>query len=216
MTNFYNNCKLPLKSIVHFPYVNKRAKNSNCKTKKLLVTKTIRLRDIAWLPENLTSKDSSLKIIYLVRDPRAIAYSRIMNNGKSNKWSWPESEGKIRNICKTFETFLDQRSSNETKSWQNQHLVIRYEDLTTEPIIWAKKIYHFIQMDFSKNIQQIILRKTKLFSTKWAEKLPIEAIKTIEDSCERVFTAFGYRKFELGHDLFENFVDRAGCGYCLW
>ena len=50
--------------------------DNSCRLKKVTAIKTIRICDLTWLDELLHSDSFDLKVVHLIRDPRAIARSR--------------------------------------------------------------------------------------------------------------------------------------------
>ena len=166
LNNFYNHCGMPKTSIDRF--FARDSKSSKSKRQRgsirakimqeeclhdekygIMATKTIRLKSLSWLPESLRlngNENHNLKIIYLVRDPRAIANSRFT---RSKLWNYPEDIDRLDNICKSYDLFIKERKENEkedtqSKTFKNKILVIRYEDLSKQPLKMSQKIYNFI------------------------------------------------------------------------
>jgi len=73
-----------------------------CRKKTMTAIKTIRICSLKWI-DNLFGKDFDLKVIHLIRDPRAIARSR---KSIHKDLSDDELAKNITNMCKNqFERF---------------------------------------------------------------------------------------------------------------
>lgn len=221
--------------------------NEDCLNHGIKATKTIRLKSLNHLPDSLKKSNlgqnlNLLKVIYLIRDPRAIAKSRITRSDKG-KWDvinqHPEDFDKLDHICETYERFWRERNSailpdktgNFIKTWDNQVLVIRYEDIAYQPLAMAEKIYKFIGIDKS-SLPEVLLTKISKESRKsieitkgWSKSLNWSAIDKIQNSlsCRLVFEKFGYEivknkedyeKFR--YDTETSWIKNPGCIDCDW
>ena len=138
----------------------------NCLTKNVVVSKVIRMKSVTDIPENLLN-NGNLKIVYLVRDPRGIANSRFETWSSENKWNIENRSSSmtvLENICKTYDRFLDDRNSENSKKskkynqkslkldnihtpasvdFKNNVMVVRYEDIAVKPRDLVKKLFEF-------------------------------------------------------------------------
>ena len=114
--------------------------------KDLKVAKVIRLKsvlDLKLLSER--QNESDLKIIYLVRDPRGLANSRLETTAAGKQWDAKSNpkhlKTQLSDICKTYDHFLDDR--NSVKFLKESAMVVRYEDVASNPFGLISKIYNF-------------------------------------------------------------------------
>lgn len=143
--DFYKRCWLP-DQIVNNGLRNYKYSRHDCLKKDLKIAKVIRLKSVLDL-KLLTEKkyDSDLKIIYLVRDPRGIANSRLETTAAGKQWDAKSNpkhlQAQLSDICKTYDQFLDDRSSS--KFLKESAIVVRYEDVASNPFVFISKIYNF-------------------------------------------------------------------------
>lgn len=251
LTDYYNHCRIPIYSLSKFVALNDKIKKSGiiplnvmasgkipdskmdkltefCESHEIRVTKTIRLKSLEHLPENL-SKD--LKIIYLVRDPRAIVKSRITRNDiwDLNKGSRPSNTKKrfdrLDHVCETYDVFLNQRKNYK---FAENILVVRYEDLTYERVKMAEKIYQFIGEKERSNFDEKLAhrfehnaRASIRISKGWRGVLDFSVVDRVQKGCDKVFEAFGYEKVldDQEYEKLRNessWVLNPGCVDCDW
>lgn len=232
--NYYYNFIPPIDTIRRFPSKNhwpwysdnKGVYHQNLAVKKInsssvLIAKTIRLRSLALLPKEIVEDDVNFKIIYLVRDPRGLANSRLRGTDKrNNHWNWGQAATieKLTRVCETYQRFLNYRKNHhQTTKIQ----VVRYEDIAINPYYWAGKIYlhlglklndpenqyllDFIQQVTNSDTNDKITENSSKIAVSWIEKMQSEAIEVVQNSeeCEKVFKAFGYKKIENSHAIKE-------------
>lgn len=207
-----------------------------CQTFSVRAAKTIRLKSLNLLPKPLKRKNA-LKVIYLVRDPRSIAATRIK---KSKNWSYPEHKDKLKNLCLTYDNFLHEKMNDgrdhstvpeHPKTWYNDVLVVRYEDATHAPLKTAHKIYNFIGKQLPEHLEKRIISAEKhheshlmmidQISRAWLRNLDWDAVKEVQNHCRLAFKSFGYtllrneQDFETAkNETSKFFVNDLGCEEC--
>ena len=214
-----------INSKVHCPNLTETEIYDDCSSSSARVAKTIRICTIEEIVKR-SSTFKDLKILYLVRDPRGIANSRMNSMGRT------ENEV-ISNLCDRFYEnlfFLSKLSDQRDKNLNNRIKIIRYEDLATLSFNEAKRILNYYQLYDKQTEQEIIswlnlntrwkthdnsysTRKDPLESAfSWKEKLSVSQIRRIQDpslnkNCSVVMKMLGYRKLKLPELDFEPVVD---------
>lgn len=122
-----------------------------CQHYRYLAIKTIRLQSILRLPKFLKDdlKTGNLKIIILVRDPRAIINSRFeaSQTGPGGKWAGLKQFWKIQTVCDTYRNLLDEIENGDLDRESKQHIMFaRYEDLMIQPKKSIDEIYDFLDL----------------------------------------------------------------------
>ena len=195
-----------------------------CKFLKGRVLKTIRLKSILNIPSQLID---SVKVIFLVRDPRAMAFSRF--NAKNNSgsrttegyhWNRAKDFGKLKNICDEYTNFLKYRENFENS------IVVRFEDVVSQPIQFAKKIYKFTGLAMQPEVKQyleIVKSRMRGGLGDWKGKLSWTEVDKIQNGCRFALEKFGYR--EVGEESsysdgewLSNYstVEKPGCSDCVY
>ncbi|XP_068249018.1 carbohydrate sulfotransferase 1-like [Palaemon carinicauda] len=176
----------------------REAINSRCKTKTIRVVKTIRTR-VAWLRSIIDDPEVNLKVIHLVRDPRASLIS-----------SWKRGWG-ISADTSCSKMADDLQNAPKLKMLNpEKYLAVRYEDLCDNPWGLAKKIFAFLGYPFlppptidflkkstSSSDQKVFgtNRQTKQMAQKWRSVISADELRTIETACEPVINEIGFRLF---------------------
>ena len=163
--------------------------------------------------------------IYLVRDPRAVI-SSLLNLGffdkkkenilKSGEYSEDYLLGlvepKAKKICQTVEDNI--QFINELPPWlRDKFVILRYEDLVSNPRAIVEDLYDFVGLPVIKNVEKWIRESTtpteteaakyekKPYSmvrnsleviTKWRRTEQSNVVKIIEENCEKVMERLGY------------------------
>ncbi|XP_071533175.1 carbohydrate sulfotransferase 1-like [Panulirus ornatus] len=112
---------------------NETAARITCQQQKVVIVKTIRLR-LSWARELMDDEHLHLKLIHLVRDPRAIMLSM-----SDSKW------GKIdeNNVCPFMLQDLQYKQEME-RLFPDRYFFLRYEDLCTNLEEEARRIFRFV------------------------------------------------------------------------
>jgi len=172
-----------------------------CRRYPVLASKIVRLR------LNLTRQlldDASMgpmKVLYLVRDPRATMNSRL----GSVKWCSASADCITPSrLCADIDSDLD-AFETLSPSYANRVALVKYETLATQPLVTFRAIFEFAGLTFTEKIQESILRHTSRnedlpWSTVrrsaervnlWRTKLSADKIADIQKSCSSVLNRLG-------------------------
>uniref|UniRef100_U3I3F4 Sulfotransferase n=1 Tax=Anas platyrhynchos platyrhynchos TaxID=8840 RepID=U3I3F4_ANAPP len=181
-----------------------------CHKYRTLVIKGVRVFDLAILAPLMRDPTLDLKVIHLVRDPRAVASSRI----KSRHGLIRESLQVVRSrdprihriMAKTLQTAL------HPPDWlQGNYMAVRYEDLVVEPIKTLRQVYGFVNLAVSPEMEKFTLNMTSGpgYSSKpfvvsarnatqalsaWRTALSYQQIKQVEEYCHQPMALLGYER----------------------
>ncbi|XP_076363639.1 carbohydrate sulfotransferase 4-like [Tachypleus tridentatus] len=182
-----------------------------CRRSSSLLFKIVRLR-LAKLAMLLDEPAfHHLKIINLVRDPRAIISSR-------NKRRWCITDA-CRNPVFLCEAMRKDIEVGETlkRLYPQQFFHFRFEDLSLWPYETTKKLFNFLQLPSHPRIDFFLRKRLNTFLThtfydhdgklqspsthkkpvkaifRWVDELPLEEILTIQRVCGDVLQKLGYK-----------------------
>lgn len=186
------NCHWPqIKQLKPFSF---RKNSSGCNKTTISVVKTIRLHlngVIPWIRKNPT-----LKIIHLIRDPRAQTKSRLKLRG-----SFKCTSADIPGYCKSVLDDLKLGSELPPEIYR----LVRYEDLVLNPMDEMENLYKFLGVPFNNSMKDYVYKhfhaekvtrkirdgpqgtfKTSDFDNSDIRGLPEGIKKTVEKSCREV------------------------------
>ncbi|GAB6022789.1 carbohydrate (N-acetylglucosamine 6-O) sulfotransferase [Chamberlinius hualienensis] len=174
-----------------------------CLASKLRVIKTIRLR-MKWAKKLLNLKKLNLKIVHLVRDPRAILNSMNLSE------TWKSSSKRPEHQCREMREDLAIGSTLPN----DRYVMVRYEDVVENPLEMASQIFRRLGMTLPKSLAFYITthtetekffkhthqhpdyfstyRKSNYDFTSWKYSLNVENRKEIEKSCADIIHALSY------------------------
>ncbi|KAK2824341.1 hypothetical protein Q5P01_021516 [Channa striata] len=194
----------------------------SCLSKQHHAIKTVRVRHLDTLQPLVEDPRLDVRVIQLVRDPRAVLASRMVAfSSKYQTWkTWaqdgqvPEDNEEVKrlkgncdNIRMSAEVGLSQ------PGWlKNRYMLVRYEDIARYPIQKAKEMYQFTGIPFSPQAREWILTNTQttqeasgIYSTqknsseqadKWRFKIPFTLAQVVQRVCGPTMKLFGYRFVE--------------------
>ena len=184
--NFYRQCIQKLKGKTDCL----RRLEDLCVRKKTRVAKVLRLTLGAMEP--LLEINPRLKIVHLVRDPRAIIHSRQFTRGYP-VFGYRNNDSLERNLCdkmhQDIQDFLQLR-----QKFPNRVLIVYYEDLLLKLHVRSKQLFEYLNMTYIKTeIDELVKIETNV---PHPEK-PFH--KIIED--RRSKNAFWWRKYMAWVDV---------------
>ncbi|XP_078284460.1 carbohydrate sulfotransferase 3-like isoform X2 [Rhinoraja longicauda] len=192
--------------------------NQACLQKQYVAMKTVRLRQLEYLRPLLEDLRIDLRIIQLVRDPRAVLASRMVAfPSKYEAWKmWanegrvPDDEevGKLRGNCENLRASA--QLGIEQPSWlRGRFMLMRYEDIALEPLKRAQEMYRFAGLPITDEVKRWIYENTQaskagngVYSTrknsseqfeKWRLALPFKIAQVVQQVCEPTMRLFGYK-----------------------
>ncbi|CAK8680172.1 unnamed protein product [Clavelina lepadiformis] len=172
----------------------------------LMAFKVVYMCDISWIQPLLNDPTVNLKIIHLVRDPRAIINSRIFSTRSK------QADQLIEQGCKHMTDLLDYADRHLIQS--KNYMRVRHEDFALKPLEWTEKIYNFVGLQLDENIISWLksatsqnnssnLSKTSQFGTKrnsadtvshWRKVLSWENVLLVQKHCTAMNRS-GYFEF---------------------
>ncbi|XP_030628848.1 carbohydrate sulfotransferase 3a [Chanos chanos] len=190
-----------------------------CLRKEHRVIKTVRVRQLETLRPLAEDPRLNVKLIHLVRDPRAILASRMVAfASKYQNWkSWAENgevpiedeevkhlQGNCNQIRLSAELGLSQ------PHWlANRYMLVRFEDIARYPMQKAAEMYRFTGIPFTSQAKEWILKNTHtsesasgVYSTqknsseqveKWRFSIPFKLAQVVQEVCGPTMKLFGYR-----------------------
>ncbi|KAK2901282.1 hypothetical protein Q8A67_009397 [Cirrhinus molitorella] len=159
-----------------------------CLKYNTIVIKGVRILDVNVLAPLMEDPSLNLKVIHLVRDPRAVANSRIKSrhglirenlqvvrsrdpklrrvpfvdpNHKMNKKDGSDyhSIGAMEVICEQMSRTL--KTALHPPSWfKGKYMTVRYEDLVENPIKTVRNVYRFVNLSANHDIEIFAMNMT--------------------------------------------------------
>lgn len=189
-----------------------------CLQKQHVAMKTVRLRQLEYLRPLVEDLRIDLRIIQLVRDPRAVLASRMVAfPGKYDAWKkWaneghvPDDEevGKLRGNCENLRASA-QLGIGQPPWLRGRFMLMRYEDIALEPLKRAEEMYRFAGIPITDEVKTWIYENTRaskasdnVYSTrknsseqfeKWRLGLPFKIARVVQQVCEPTMRLFGYK-----------------------
>ncbi|KAL8575031.1 hypothetical protein ACOMHN_063563 [Nucella lapillus] len=175
-----------------------------CYTKDFIVSKLIRFP--ARLLRPLMEEFPNLKVLYLVRDPRGTLSSEMTILKSYQKTSVGDA---AKSFCKMVS---DDAATirHLSQSYPDRIKTIRYETIAKDAVPAARKMYKFLQLDFTPTIEGYIrhitaakkdghnfstLRKDSwMAANKWRTIVTLDNVKAVDDMCEDVYDNVGFLK----------------------
>ena len=191
----YDECKHNLTRTIERCVKDVQAK---CTEKNIVATKTVRLT--METAENLLRVIPDLKIVHYIRDPRAVALSRQMDN--SFRGIYALKKHPITRSAKLYCQDLI-RDLTVTKRLKQSHpesiMEVYFEELATFPELVANKIYSFIHRDLPISVKDWLRHNTQSKTrnwtsrnsakvvTQWTTIMSNNTIRLINKYCRKVF-----------------------------
>ncbi|KFV75885.1 Carbohydrate sulfotransferase 4, partial [Dryobates pubescens] len=192
-----------------------------CKTYSHIVIKEVRFFNLKVLYPLLTDPSLNLKIIHLVRDPRAVFRSREnaradlahdsnivagIGGAKGEKGLYNAMEV----ICKSQVEIYKTGRQAIYSFLKDRYLLVRYEDIVRDPLARAAQMYRFAELHFTPKLQKWLHnithgkgQGTQTFQTgsrdalgvsqAWRKTLPFEKIEKVQNMCKDAMDLLGYR-----------------------
>jgi len=193
------NCYLPtVNQLKRFSF---RKKSLECNKTTISVVKTIRLRMNGVMPWIM--KNPNIKIIHLIRDPRAQTKSRL-----KQPQQFKCEKSNIPTYCKSV--FDDLELGNQLPP--QMYRLVKYEDIVSDPMPKIEALYQFIGVNFTEPMRQYVYKhfhaetvklkvdrtnpygtfKTSSFNNSNISGMPQDIMQNIEQSCKELLQAGKY------------------------
>ncbi|XP_013421979.1 carbohydrate sulfotransferase 3 [Lingula anatina] len=186
---------------------------SACQNASIVSFKTIRMT--LRMTAGMLERNPALKILYLIRDPRATMLS-----------SWKTFEklrtetiapvginlfNFIRGYCKNVGDNANMYQEMETK-FPGRILVIRYEDAIKDPVRKAEEVYQFLGHRMPSEVRDFVRDSASakedngVFGTsrtdpaqtayKWVPTIPLKLVELVENECSHGMKYFNYTPYD--------------------
>ncbi|XP_044133413.1 carbohydrate sulfotransferase 1-like [Bufo gargarizans] len=207
--------------------INLTLASTSCRSYKTMAIKTIRIPEINHMRTLVEDPRLNLKIVHLVRDPRAVLASRLSTFGDIYRsyHIWNSSGRKphnidlsaIRNICMDYSNSVETAFSRP--SWlRGKYILVRHEDLAKDPIKKTKEIYNFVGLHWKEGLSAWIeentnatvppnphkystIRKSAETVENWRLHLHFSIIQTVQIICNTTLSQLGYQMVDSVHQL---------------
>ena len=151
----------------------------------------------------LLRKLPSLKVVHLIRDPRAILHSQI----KAGLLKKENFMNIARDTCKTIQSDIDDMKKVLLEHpGQVRRLV--YENLATHPVEVSKRLYKFLNADFNELVEKYVRYLTTgpaircdyctrkgnstFNSFKWMKDITPRYSRIVDKYCSSIYKEVGY------------------------
>ncbi|XP_073416125.1 carbohydrate sulfotransferase 3 [Dendrobates tinctorius] len=196
----------------------------SCLRKDHVAIKSVRIRQLEFLRALVEDPRLDMRIIQLVRDPRAVLASRMVAfSGKYELWKKWALEGaapihedevqKLKGNCESIR--MSAQLGLSQPNWlRGRYMLMRYEDIARFPLEKAKEMYMFAGITLTPQVEEWIIKNTQasqenngIYSTqknsseqfeKWRFSIPFKLAQVVQDVCEPAMKLFGYK---LANDL---------------
>ncbi|XP_030051227.1 carbohydrate sulfotransferase 6-like [Microcaecilia unicolor] len=190
-----------------------------CRTYSHIVVKVVRFLDLATLYPLLTDPTLNLKIIHLVRDPRAVLSSREYFPGlNTDDTIISRAQNSSRNIsvvmqeiCQAQVQIYRAASQKPPPFLKDRYLMVRHEDLVKDPLAYLREWYEYVGLSISPKLEDWVYNITHgsilndrglmrfsgdslKIAQKWREKLSFQKVKEVQQLCKQEMDTFGYQR----------------------
>lgn len=179
--------------------------SSFCRLFPLQSMKIIRL-SLALAEQLLEDRTLNVRIVYLVRDPRATMQSR-----KRCEWcpGNPDCDH-IPNVCEDLVSDY-YAATNLSMKYPRRFTVLRYEELSLDPFSVTENILDFYGLPFDRKVRAFLASHTvsdigSIYSTyrdskstpfRWMDEVSFQEIDSIQTSCKKAMQFWGYKRMEM-------------------
>ncbi|KAK7807766.1 hypothetical protein U0070_000081 [Myodes glareolus] len=190
-----------------------------CRSKDHVALKAVRIRQLEFLQPLAEDPRLDLRVIQLVRDPRAVLASRMVAfAGKYESWKKWLTEGqdrlsedevqRLRGNCESIR--LSAELGLRQPAWlRGRYMLVRYEDVARRPLQKAREMYGFAGIPLTPQVEDWIQKNTQaardssdVYSTqknsseqfeKWRFSMPFKLAQVVQAACGPAMHLFGYK-----------------------
>ncbi|KAK2168889.1 hypothetical protein LSH36_13g02129 [Paralvinella palmiformis] len=167
-----------------------------CQRSELRATKVVRATMASM--DQVLEQDVNVRVIHLIRDPRAVVLSRLLfdSSGRS-RYAGKDVVKEATVYCRDVVRDIRRRRQLDEK-YSGRLLTIIYDDLTRYPISYAEQIYKFLNASLHEKTISWLIRNTSekknstKIASKWQKKLSYQTARRIMDVCKTFFAEVDY------------------------
>ena len=172
--------------------------SKECEPAKIRVMKYIRLTMSAAF--SVIRKLDNVRLIHLVRDPRAMMDSQLRKNDMGVE-DMPVFMERTVEMCRHMRDDLRLASEIEAE-YPGLIYSLRYEDMTDEPMAIAREIFEFLNEEF-KEMDKTYVKHRSINSSNnstvraavWRSHITKEHLAVVDEQCGDLYDTLGYIPF---------------------
>ncbi|XP_078497598.1 carbohydrate sulfotransferase 5-like [Lissotriton helveticus] len=176
-----------------------------CMSHSHIVVKAVRFLDLKVLFPLFEDPNLNLRIIHVVRDPRAIVVSRVITRGleaDDNIISNAQNSSAniftvMKEICNAQVKIYEEALEDLPPSMKGRYVIVRYEDLVRDPMPYVQHWYDRLGLTVLPQLESWVYHNTQLSLQKipelWRKKLKFQKVQVIQQVCQKQMDTFGYR-----------------------
>ncbi|KAJ0029168.1 hypothetical protein NQD34_004165 [Periophthalmus magnuspinnatus] len=194
-----------------------------CNTYSHVVLKEVRFFELESLYPLLQDPGLDLRIVHLVRDPRAVMRSREESSKSFTSDSAIVLEQRnvstadvqyqvMQEICRSHVRIKERALQKPPPFLEGRYKLVRYEDLARNPLDEIGSIYDFVGLEMTSTLKEWIYKvthgkgkgtKKEAFkitsrnavdvSQAWRTSLPHSKVRRVQDVCRGAMSMLGYR-----------------------
>nr|XP_040024935.1 carbohydrate sulfotransferase 1-like [Gasterosteus aculeatus aculeatus] len=202
----------------------------SCLSREHVAIKTVRVPEVGDLRTLTEDPRLDLRIVHLVRDPRAVLASRMMAFSDQFRtwkiWNATGRQPRYVDLTQITSTCKDMAASAETglqrPTWlRERYLLVRYEDLPFNPRDKAAEIYRFVGLEMEDRVRIWIANNTKsnasspsewnyrystardsrATSESWRLRLGFDIVRAVQNLCNDTLALLGYKQVHSAAEL---------------
>ncbi|XP_022446536.1 carbohydrate sulfotransferase 3 [Delphinapterus leucas] len=188
-----------------------------CRRKEHMAIKAVRIRQLEFLQPLAEDPRLDLRVIQLVRDPRAVLASRMVAFAdKYETWKKWLAKGqdqlreeevlRLKGNCESIR--LSAELGLRQPAWlRGRYMLVRYEDVALRPLQKAQEMYRFAGIPLTPQVEDWIQKNTQaahdgIYSTqknsseqfeKWRFSMPFKLAQVVQAACGPAMRLFGYK-----------------------
>ena len=209
--NFHRSRSIAL-SRKYLPQISNTLLSKACNTHNHTVIKILSSRmpseSLGTLKELFQQQNRyEVKLVHLVRDPRAVVFSRVKLGWIKNHLH-PSFRKSVKNLCDLILQNVRLGLFSSAPWLKNRFKVIRYEDVASDAVNVAKEVYRFAGIDWSVSVQEWVSahmnrnhggayslsRNASAVIDGW-KNAPEPLIRAVDDTCGDLMDFLGYEKW---------------------
>lgn len=175
--------------------------SQSCQLFPIQLVKTVRLR-LNLTQLFLNDEKMNVKVVFLVRDPRAVMSSRY----SSVSWCTDKPDCSSPEVlCSDMQGDLKVATALE-KLYPDRFIKVKYEDIASNPHDEIQHLMEFLGMEYSPSMATYVEQHTQRdqespWSTKrksvdrvtmWKKQLPLQEVHVIQNACDSVLKSLNY------------------------